>query len=296
MDSLIFDRLPRFLQLLGLTEDPLGIFFTDQEPKTGFSPKPMDPPTREKEIENSIDWQTIFSQFSCVMGNIWRARKKNVPAYFSSRHFGCPGGAFWLGFLKPQTETIIHYVSSGIPGYMEGEHYCDSPDELRRIFGYIDPRPALNQFCVIKSIRLFEAGEEPELIVFFSRPESLCGLHQLAAFVTHDPEVVVSPWSAACGSLVAWPFHYQSKGLTRAVIGGWDPSARKFFNPDELSFTVPTDMFLKMLKLYEKSFLSGKTWKTVGKKIDLSHKVWERKTKKNKSDTKKPIETIPEDQ
>jgi len=83
------------------------------------------------------------------MGNIWRARRKKTAAYFDREHFGCPGGAFWLGFLKPQTETIIHYVSAGIPERMEGEFYCESPDELRKIFNYVDPRPAPNRYCVV---------------------------------------------------------------------------------------------------------------------------------------------------
>jgi len=82
---------------------------------------------------------------------------------------------------------------------------------------------------------------------FFTRPESVSGLHQLAAFVTNDPEVVVSPWGAGCGSIVVWPLHYLSKGQNKAVIGGWDPSARKFFKTDELSFTVSFPMFKDML-------------------------------------------------
>ncbi len=41
------------------------------------------------------------------MGHIWRARKKQSIAYFSAEQFGCPGGAFWLGFNKPQAETIM---------------------------------------------------------------------------------------------------------------------------------------------------------------------------------------------
>ncbi|UCF95557.1 MAG: hypothetical protein JSW39_06395 [Desulfobacterales bacterium] len=46
-----------------------------------------------------------------------------------------------MGFNKPQTETIIHYVSAGIPHRMEGEFYCDSPENLRQIFAYVDPGP-----------------------------------------------------------------------------------------------------------------------------------------------------------
>lgn len=274
MQIKLLDNLPRFLEVLGLDEEPLGIFYTDRKPTEGFSPKPMDLPTREKEAQNEIDWQAIFGGFSCVMGNIWRARKKKTAAYFSAEQFGCPGGAFWLGFNKPQVELIIQYVSTGVPDRMPGEFYCDSPDALRKTFEYVDPRPAPKKFCVIKPVSSFKEDEEPELVAFFTRPESLSGLHQLAAFVTNDPEVVASPWGAACGNLVVWPLHYLFKERRKAVLGGWDPSARKFFKTDELSFCVPFDMFVDMLARFEKSFLKTETWATVRKKIARSKKVW----------------------
>ena len=266
--------LADFMNLLGLDEEPMGLFYGDREPEGCFSPKPLDLPTREKEMENRIDWQKVFGGFSCVMGHIWRARKKKGIACFSAERFGCPGGAFWLGFNKPQVETIIRYVSTGIPNWTEGELYCDSPDSLRRIFAYVDPRPAPAKYCIVKPVSLFEKNEQPELVLFFCRPESLCGLHQLAAFVTNDPEVVASPWSAGCGSIAAWPLHYLDKGLTKAVVGGWDPSARKFYKTDELSFAVPYAMFADMVARYGQSFLSTKTWTTVRKKIDRSRRCW----------------------
>ncbi len=266
--------LPGFLERLGLDEVPMGMFFTDKKPDEGYSPDPSDLPTRDKEKENAVDWQGVFSKFSCVMGKLWLARKKQTAAWFSAENFGCPGGAFWLGFNKPQSETIIHYVSTGIPDRMEGEFYCDSPDVLREIFSQVDPMPAPRPYCVFKPLTQFSEDEIPALVSFFLRPESLCGLHQLAAFVSHDPEVVASPWSAACGSLGAWPLHYLQRGEQRAVVGGWDPSARKFFKTDELSFTVPYDMFLTMLDQYPDSFLKTKTWANVQKKINKSKKAW----------------------
>ncbi len=274
MDQHLQSLVPDFLDVLGISEEPMGMFFTDEKPESGYSPKPSDIPTREKEEKNEVDWSAVFGQFSCVIGKIWLARKKNTAAFFSSQQFGSPGGAFWLGFNKPQAETIIHYVSSGIPDYMEGEHYCDSPDSLRKIFEYVDPVPAEKEYCVFKPISQFTQKQTPVLVSFFSRPEPLNGLHQLAAFVTNEPEVVASPWSAACGSLVVWPLHYLNKGQNKAVVGGWDPSARKFFKPDELSFTVPFDMFSQMLGKYKDSFLMTKTWKNVHKKINKSKSVW----------------------
>jgi hypothetical protein len=176
--------------------------------------------------------------------------------------------------MKPQTETIIHYISSGIPDRMEGELYCESPEELRRIFDYIDPIPAPKGFCIVKPLSLFGANEDPQLVAFSARPETLCGLHQLAAFVTNDPEVVASPWGAACTNLISWPRRYLAKGENKAVVGGWDPSARKFFKPDELSFTVPYGMFCQMLERFKESFLRTKTWTTVQKKITRSKRTW----------------------
>jgi uncharacterized protein (DUF169 family) len=274
MNRKTIKSFPKLLAALELDEEPMGIFFTDTKPADGFSPKPMDLPTREKEIKNEIDWQGVFSQFSCVMGNIWRARKKKTAAFFSAEQFGCAGGAFWLGFLKPQTETIIHYVSTGIPGRMEGEFYCDSPGNLKQLFDYVNPEPAPFNFCVFKPLSRFAEEENPEFVTFFVRPEVLSGLHQLATFTTNNPEVVASPWSAACGSLVAWPLYYRAKGLHKAVIGGWDPSARKFFKTDELSFTVPFSMFAEMSNRFGESFLKTKTWANVKKKITRSKKAW----------------------
>jgi uncharacterized protein (DUF169 family) len=268
------DKLALFLKTLGLSETPMGLFYTDTEPAEGFTPPPGELPTRDREEKNEIDWQQIFSSFSCVMQKTWLARKKHAAAYISAERFGCPGAAFWLGFLKPQSETIIHYVSSGIPDRLPGEHYCESPDELRRIFAEIDPRPAPAKYCVIQPLDLFESDQNPEVVVFFARPESMAGLHQLAAFVTNDPEVVASPWSAACGGLGAWPLKFISEGKTRAVIGGWDPSARIYFKADELSFAVPLPLFQAMLDRFEDSFLMTETWQTVKKKIERSKKAW----------------------
>lgn len=126
MHELVEKNLPEFLELLGLTEPPMALFWTDEDPE-GFAPDPGLPPTREREERGEIDWQEVFGNFSCVIGHIWRARRKGCAAYFSAERYGCPGGSFFLGFHKPQTNAIINYVSSGTPGWSEGERYCESP-------------------------------------------------------------------------------------------------------------------------------------------------------------------------
>ena len=108
------------LEILGLLEEPLGVHYTELEPQGGISPQAYRLPTAEMEARGEVDWDETRENFSCVIGNIWRARKKQVPAYFDQTRFGCLGAAFFLGYLKPQLETIVHYVSTGIPNILEG--------------------------------------------------------------------------------------------------------------------------------------------------------------------------------
>ena len=274
MQELIERELASFLDKLGLAEEPMGLVYSDRMPEGAISPPTMEPPTPEREQRGEINWQAVFASFSCVMGVIWRARQKKIAAVFAADQPGCPGGSFFLGYHKPQTEAILRYVTSGIPGWTEGEHYCESPEALRAIFTTLDPCPAPGKYCIVKPLRQFKGEEEPRLVIFFARPEPLCGLHQLATFVTNDPEVVMSPWAAACGSIAAWPFHYLGSGAMKAVLGGWDPSARKFFRPDELSFTVPFGMFVSMLERFRDSFLMTDTWSIVQKKAARSERTW----------------------
>jgi hypothetical protein len=47
-----------------------------------------------------------------------------------------------------------------------------------------------------------------------------------------------------------------------------------FFKTDELSFTVPYQMFVDMIERFNGSFLTTKSWVTVRKKIERSKKAW----------------------
>ena len=234
-----FSQVQGLMEALGATEEPLGIFYTDKEPQEGFSPKPGKLPSAEEEARGEVDFGAVFANFSCVMGQVWRARRKKTAAWFDRERQGCLGGAFYLGYLKPQLEVIAHYVSSGIPGVMEGERFLATPEDVRRFFQKVDPRPAPARFCVFKPLSQFTSDETPEVVAFFARPEMLSGLHCLAAFVTGDPEVVAAPFGADCSFVLTWPLHYLSRGKPRAVLGGWDPTARRDHRPDELSFAMP---------------------------------------------------------
>jgi len=65
-----------FLDILGLDELPMGMYYSDGEPEEGIAPKSGLLPTIEMEARGEVDWGALLGNFSCVIGNIWRARKK----------------------------------------------------------------------------------------------------------------------------------------------------------------------------------------------------------------------------
>ncbi len=269
------------LNILGIDEVPMGVYYTDIEPSEGISPKPQAPVSREAEEKGELDWESIQKNFSCVLGVIWRARKKKTVAYFNKERFGCIGGCFYLGYLQPYLNMHPYFISTGIPEILEGEQYKASPDLARDFFDATDPLPAPKRFCVIQPINQFRGDETPEVVIFFARPEVLTGLRSLVAFISEDIDSFRSPFGPGCSGIVTWPMKYLNEGKEYAVLGGFDPSCRQFFKTDELSCAVPYSMYTKMVGQWEQSFLTTNTWKTAKKKIERSQKIWgEKKTDK----------------
>ena len=146
-------EIQAFCDILGLSEEPLGMHYTPRPPERACRRQPAILPTADMEAAGEVDWEATFANFSCVIGVLWRARKSGKPAYFDQTRFGCLGGAFYLGFNKPQLEFITHYVSTGQPGVMEGECYLDSPATVRRFFESSTPgRPRSNSASFSNSV------------------------------------------------------------------------------------------------------------------------------------------------
>jgi hypothetical protein len=169
----------------------------------------------------------------------------------------------------------VFFVSTGIPGTpMEGEHYMPSPESMRAFMEDIMPEKAPAEYCVFKPLEQFTPDAPPLVVTFFARPEVLSPLFSLAGYATGDHNSVVSPFAPVCGSILTWPLVYQQRGLTRAVIGGFDLSARKFMKTDELTFSVPLALYGKMLEVMEDSALTRHTWATGRKKVARSRRIW----------------------
>ena len=238
--------------LLGC-EEPLGIAYAEHAPTDSLTPAPG-------------------GGHACLINYLRLARTKKTRVHFAADVTGCMGGWVYLGYTLPAPERIVHFVTTGWQGG-EGEHYLPSPDSMRRFLKDIDIQPAPASFCTAMPLSL--CGETPLIVSFSCRGEVLSGLSVLAAFALDDHNAVTMPFGSGCANIFSWPLHYQGKGLKRAVVGGTDPSCRPFMGVDELSFTVTFDIFCAMAEAAPRSFLTGKTWAAVRRKIEKSRKTWE---------------------
>lgn len=276
IEQAVMESTKKFLEYLGLDEEPVGVYYSDNKPENAFGPNPGPPISRELEEQGQIDMQGVFQSFSCVMGNIWLARRKQGVAFISAEEYGCPGGVYYCAMIKPNIRFIEHYVTTGFEGTpIHGERYLPSPEAMRKFLTKVEPRDAPGKYCLFKPLSLFTEDEQPEFVIFFARPEVLTGLVTHTSFTTGDMDCVVSPFGAGCTNMVAWPLYYQELGEEKAVLGGFDPSARKYMKTDELTFTVPWSLYEKLLQTLPESIFSvDGAWPTVRKKVNRSAKTW----------------------
>jgi uncharacterized protein (DUF169 family) len=202
----------------------------------------------------------------CLIANLVRARRGEA-LRFDADSIGCPGGKRYTGFSDTIRPGFEYFLSCGIPGKMEGERYKKSPELVREVMARMPEFKAPAKFIVFKRWDLFEESENPDAVVFFARPDVLAGLFTLASFDEAETSGVVAPFSAGCGSVVAYPYLEKASHAPRCVIGMFDPSARPYVEPDRLTFAAPIEKFGRMVNNMEESFLTTPTWQEIRKRI-----------------------------
>jgi hypothetical protein len=268
-------KTQKLLDLLGHDESPFGVYYADVKPDEGYGPKPGELLTREREAAGEIDWQKVFSRFTCLVGSLWLARRNKKAAWISHEECGCMGGGFYSGLYAPYLNMNVLFVSTGVPGTpIEGEHYLPSPESMRAFMDDCTPPRGGGKYCILKPLEQFTEAESPLSVTFFARPEVVTGLHSLTSYAAGHHNAVVSPFGAGCTNIVAWPLVYAQRGLECAVLGGFDVSARKFMKTDELTFSIPLPLYRKMLEVMDTSALNRHTWETTRKKVMRSNRTW----------------------
>jgi uncharacterized protein (DUF169 family) len=236
----------QFRDASGLKESPLGIYYTNEKPQ-GV--------TAKKGIH------------TCMIGLLKKARKKGKIVYFDKNRFGCPGGAYYMGFRESPMPNIEYFLSCGIPGEMEGERYIKTPELAREYFGKMKPRPAPGAYCVFKPIEKFQDGENPEVVSFFGPPDVLSGLFTLTNYTLERTDAVYTPFGSGCSTILTHPLKESEKEQPCAILGMFDVSARPMVERDVLTLSMPFSIFLKLIENVIGSFLETESWKKVLRRI-----------------------------
>lgn len=202
----------------------------------------------------------------CVIGALVKVRQGNSYA-FNVDSIGCFGGKKYLGFSDKLSSDFEYFLSCGLPGKVEGERYKKSPQMVNDLLKRWPKFKAPARYIVFKRWDKLEKSDNPEVVVFFARPDVLSGLYTLANYDESDPNAVMVPMGSGCSSIVQNPYLEKDAEHPHAIIGMFDPSARPFVAADELTFAVSADKFVRMVKNMDESFLITNTWETMQKRI-----------------------------
>jgi uncharacterized protein (DUF169 family) len=179
----------------------------------------------------------------------------------------CGGGKRFLGFSQELGRDFEFFLSTGIPGKMEGEHYKKTPALAKEHFTKMPAFEAPGKCLVFKRWDKLEAADEPTGVIFFAKPDVLSGLFSLANFDEPGANGVFAPSGAGCSTIVYYPCVEAKSEHPRAVIGLFDIFARPSIAGSMLTFAVPMRKFVAMVGNMDESFLITEAWGKVKARI-----------------------------
>jgi uncharacterized protein (DUF169 family) len=202
---------------------------------------------------------------SCLICELAKVRNGRSLVY-NADSVTCSGAKRYLGFSNQMRPGFEYFLSCGNES-MEGERYIRTP-EMVKVFMQNQHDLAKKELNIIfKRWDNLEEFDQPEVVIFFAKPDVLSGLFTLANFDQTDPNTTFTPFGAGCGTIVHYPYLESRKENPRAVIGMFDPSARPCVPENVLTFAVPMVRFERMIGYMEETFLITPTWSTVKKRI-----------------------------
>jgi uncharacterized protein (DUF169 family) len=204
---------------------------------------------------------------SCLICELAKVRN-GESYYYNKETIACGGAKRYLGYSADIMPNFEYFLSCGIPGKMEGERYIRTPEMVKEIQRNQVQIPANGRNIIFKRWDKSDENDQPELVIFFAKPDVLSGLFTLANFDQTEPNTTIAPFGAGCGSIIHYPYLEINSDRPRAVIGLFDPSARPCVGENVLSFSFPFVKFEKMISYMEESFLITDTWTTVLKRIN----------------------------
>ena len=206
------------------------------------------------------------AEHRCVIGALLEVRNGRSLC-FDVDAVGCAGGKRYLGFAEEIMPNFEYFLSCGIEGELEGERYKKSPELVKESMKHWPAMKAPGRFIVFKRWDKLEESDNPEVVIFFAKPDVLSGLFTLASFDEAEPNGVIAPFGSGCSTIVQYPYMEKNSERPRGVIGMFDVSARPFIPEDVHTFSIPMSKFTRMIDNMEESFLITPSWARVQKRI-----------------------------
>jgi uncharacterized protein (DUF169 family) len=216
--------------------------------------------------DGGADWAEKPEVRSCLICELASVRNGRSLVYNAERIM-CGGAKRYLGYTEKMRPGFEYFLSCGNER-IEGERYLHTPELVNKFMKNQQTIPAKGKNIVFKRWDNLTEKDEPDVVIFFTKPDVLSGLFTLANFDQSEPNGTFTPFGAGCGSLVYYPYLESKSDRQRAVIGMFDPSARPCVPDDVLTFAVPIKRFEKMIGYMEESFLITETWSTIRKRIE----------------------------
>jgi uncharacterized protein (DUF169 family) len=250
MDTEIRDRFTRLWQTYCPgTELPIS-FGTRNEGETGEKAQPT-------------------KVWKCIICDLAKVRTGKT-LILDRTAISCAGGLYYCGYDAKRSENFRYFLSGGKPGVVEGERYKKTPEIVDEIDAHHTEVPAGGKEYVFKRWDMLTAEDDPEVVIFFARPEVLSALFTLANYDQSEPDGVICPFGSGCSSIIHYPRLELQREQPRAVLGMFDPSSRPCVQLDVLTMAFAMQKFVSMIGNMDESFLITKTWEKVKIKIARS--------------------------
>ncbi|MCJ7446952.1 MAG: DUF169 domain-containing protein [Bacteroidales bacterium] len=215
--------------------------------------------------DGGAEWAEKPKGRSCIICELAKVRSGRSIVYDAERVM-CGGARRYLGYTEKMRPGFEYFLSCG-NDRIEGERYLRSPELVKEFMKHQRKLPRAGRNIVFKRWDNLTDNDDPDVVIFFTRPDVLSGLFTLANFDQVEPNGTFTPFGAGCGSIVYYPYLESKSERERAVIGMFDPSARPCVPEDVLTFAVPMKRFEKMVGYMEESFLITETWDNIRKRI-----------------------------